>query len=132
MISAPLGAAFIALDPWIPVLSAIGVRLGFTLITIGTTIKYRKMERFEVPPKNDQSSPTTSLSPQTKVRDRVTRVFADLGGATTWITKDVVLLLIAFFLSQISRESSDILLQYSSIKFHWDYARVFSNSLQVI
>ncbi|KAI1163010.1 major facilitator superfamily domain-containing protein [Nemania serpens] len=123
MISAPLGAAFIALNPWIPVLSAIGVRLGFTLITIGTTIKYRNLEQLKDLPTNDQYSPTGSLSARTKLRDRVSRVIADLGGVTMWITKDVILLLIAFFLSQISRESSDILLQYSSVKFQWDYAK---------
>lgn len=131
MISAPLGAAFIALNPWIPVLSAIGVRLGFTLITIGTTIKYRNLEQLKDLPTNDQYSPTGSLSARTKLRDRVSRVIADLGGVTMWITKDVILLLIAFFLSQISRESSDILLQYSSVKFQWDYAKVISNSLHL-
>ncbi|KAI0537873.1 major facilitator superfamily domain-containing protein [Xylaria digitata] len=123
MISTPLGAAFIAVNPWIPVLSAIGIRLGFTLVTIGTTIKYGNKERLKNLPKSDQSSPTWSPSRQTNVRDRVSQVLADLGGATVWITKDIVLLLIAFFLSQINRESSDILLQYSSIKFHWDFAK---------
>jgi hypothetical protein len=131
MISTPLGAAFIALNPWIPVLSAIGIRLGFTLFTIGVTVKYNSTERLKNLPTNDQCSPTMSLSPQRNVRDRVSRVIADLAGATVWITKDVVLLLISFFLIQISRESSDILLQYTSLKFHLDYAKVISNSLHI-
>ncbi|KAF2970819.1 hypothetical protein GQX73_g2829 [Xylaria multiplex] len=82
MISTPLGAAFIAVNPWIPVLSAIGIRLGFTLVTIGTTIKYGNKERLKNLPKNDQSSPNRSPSLQRNVRDRVSQVLANLGGAT--------------------------------------------------
>lgn len=130
MVSTPLGAVFIALNPWIPVLSAIGIRLGFTLSVIAVTVRYNNnTEWLKNSPTDDQFSPSMpSPSPQRIVRDRVSRSIAALAGATEWITKDVVKLLISFFLTQISRESSDILLQYSSLKFHWDYAKVICNS----
>ena len=100
MVSTPLGAVFIALNPWIPLLSAIGIRLGFTLFTIAVTVKYNNnTERLKDLPTDDQFSPAmSSHSPQRNVRDRVSGGIASLAGATTeWITKDVVLLLISFF-----------------------------------
>ncbi|RHZ44420.1 uncharacterized protein CDV56_103014 [Aspergillus thermomutatus] len=92
MVSTPLGAVFIPLNLWIPVLSAIGIRLGFTLFTIAVTVKYNNNTgRLKDLPTDDQFSPTmSSPSPQRNVRDRVSRGIAALAGATTeWITKDV-------------------------------------------
>ncbi|EGX93797.1 MFS multidrug transporter, putative [Cordyceps militaris CM01] len=44
-------------------------------------------------------------------------------GFGPWLSKDVFLMLIAFFCCQLSRQFSSVLLQFSSFKFHWDYAK---------
>lgn len=132
MISTPLGAAFIATNPWIPLLAAVGIRLTFTLVVIGVTIRYRNVERFKDPSMLNGHSSTTLLSPQISLRDRARRVIADLAETAVWMTKDVILLIVAFFFIQISRESTDLLLQYSSLKVHWDYAKVSGKSLHAL
>ncbi|KAM3512401.1 hypothetical protein MY11210_003967 [Beauveria gryllotalpidicola] len=40
-----------------------------------------------------------------------------------WLSKDVLLMLVAFFCCQLSRQFSSVLLQFSSFKFSWDYAK---------
>ncbi|KAM3486724.1 hypothetical protein MY8738_000218 [Beauveria namnaoensis] len=40
-----------------------------------------------------------------------------------WLSRDVLLMLVAFFCCQLSRQFSSVLLQFSSFKFSWDYAK---------
>ncbi|KAL2867573.1 MFS transporter [Aspergillus lucknowensis] len=68
IVSIPLGAALIPLNPWIPVLGAIGLRLLFTLSTIAVTVKYHKHGRHKDALTDDQSlQSTSSSSPQTNL-----------------------------------------------------------------
>ncbi|KAI1745725.1 major facilitator superfamily domain-containing protein [Xylaria scruposa] len=115
LISTPLGAAFIAVNPWIPIVTAIATRIVFTLVLFAASVRYGDAERLtKKSPTNDvdESSP---LSNETGAQRRY--------GAISWITKDVALVLFAFFCVLVNREASDLLLQYSSIKVHWDYAK---------
>lgn len=127
MFSIPLGSAFISWNPWIPILGALGLRLAFTLFTIGVTVKYRLGTT--VPENDDQPLPIISSSPRRNVRDRVSSGIEKLAESSVWITKDVILLLVAFAVTQISGQSTSVLLQYSSLKLHWDYAKVLFSSL---
>ncbi|PMB73674.1 hypothetical protein BM221_001098 [Beauveria bassiana] len=43
-----------------------------------------------------------------------------------WLSRDVLLMLVAFFCCQLSRQFSSVLLQFSSFKFSWNYAKVLS------
>ncbi len=45
-------------------------------------------------------------------------------GFAVWLSRDVLLMLVAFFCCQLSRQFSSVLLQFSSFKFSWDYAQV--------
>ncbi|KAI8945871.1 major facilitator superfamily domain-containing protein [Xylaria longipes] len=119
LISTPLGAAFIAVNPWIPIVTAIATRIAFTLVLFAGSVRYGNAERLKKKsPTNDidESSPAASPLPNdTGAQYRY--------GAVAWITKDVALVLLAFFCVMVNREASDLLLQYSSIKVHWNYAK---------
>ena len=49
---------------------------------------------------------------------------AKLVAACQWITKDVLLILGAFFVCHLGRQVSTITLQYSSYKFNWEFSQV--------
>lgn len=40
-----------------------------------------------------------------------------------WLNRNVLLILVAFFFCQLSRQFSSVLIQYCSYKFNWDYAQ---------
>ncbi|OGM41898.1 MFS multidrug transporter [Aspergillus bombycis] len=123
LISIPLGSALISLDPWIPVLGSLGfMALGilFALLFapnfVNSAAKSQDCER------DIQSQGPNSVAPG-KMRDRLSYTWAKVGDNCQWITRDVCLMLGAFFMCQLSRQGSGILLQYSSFKFNWGYAK---------
>ncbi|KAI0192750.1 MFS multidrug transporter [Xylaria flabelliformis] len=116
LISTPLGAAFIAVNPWIPIVIAIATRIIFTLVLFAASVRYGNAERLTKKSHIDESSsPASPISTETGSQRRY--------GAVSWITKDVALVLFAFFCVLVNREASDLLLQYSSVKIHWNYAK---------
>lgn len=136
LISIPLGAALIAVNPWIPVLSALGFSAAATLISFFFTLKYSKY--IDVKPKgtnlsvssNDDDSPSLAYPPAkttwSRWRQHVTDLAADI---SPWLNRNVLLMLVAFFFCQLSRQFSSVLIQYCSYKFNWGYAKVSSGPL---
>lgn len=54
---------------------------------------------------------------------------AKLAIACQWMTKDVLLILGAFFIGFLGRRVSGIILQYSSYKFNWEFSKVTTNPI---
>ncbi|KAJ5503320.1 MFS multidrug transporter [Penicillium fimorum] len=126
LISIPLGSSLISVDPWIPVLGALGfmaMTIVFGLIfTPNFGNPYMKLQC----PESDEVLSDLPSAPSGKIRDRLSQTMTKLVDSCQWITMDVLLMLGAFFVCQLSRQVSGILLQYSSFKFNWEYAKVTS------
>ncbi|ATY60309.1 MFS multidrug [Cordyceps militaris] len=136
MVSIPLGSAFLSINPWIPVLGSVGA-LAATLIVVvlsfgrflpSSPAKYQSIpdndtesnvnDGTDTHINSENGSATSSLDHQQKPAvSKRTRGFGP------WLSKDVFLMLVAFFCCQLSRQFSSVLLQFSSFKFHWDYAK---------
>ena len=59
-----------------------------------------------------------------KIWDRLYQRMAKLATACQWMTKDVLLILGAFFVGFLGRQASGVILQYSSYKFNWGFSQV--------
>lgn len=128
MISIPLGSAFISVNPWIPILGSIGIMLTTFILVLLLSGRC-----FPASPPISQSKQDGDDAPHNPV-NRTTvansfhllkRVDSILSSAiASWLSRDVLLMLVAFFCCQLSRQFSSVLLQFSSYKFSWDYAQV--------
>ncbi|RAQ41842.1 MFS multidrug transporter [Aspergillus flavus] len=123
LISIPLGSSLISLNPWIPVLGS----LGFLALAILFALLFAPNFVHSAPKPRDCESDIQTQGPNSvrsgKIRDRLSYTWAKVGDNCQWITRDVCLMLGAFFSCQLSRQVSGILLQYSSFKFNWGYAK---------
>ncbi|KAJ5174143.1 MFS multidrug transporter [Penicillium canariense] len=123
LISIPLGSSLISLEPWIPVLGSLGflaLAICFALLFAPNFANSAKSSRFSQSDRLIQGPKSVRSG---KIRHRLSHTMAKLGDNCQWITMDVCLMLGAFFSCQLSRQVSGILLQYSSFKFNWGYAK---------
>jgi hypothetical protein len=129
LVAIPLGSALIAVNPWIPILSAIALMIVVTIAALLFS------SRFDPPPTHIQQNeleetPLMPCLPRSgEMRALLGESATKLAAATTWITRDVLLMLVAFFFVQMSRQSAHVLLQYSAYRFHWSYAKVRRKTL---
>jgi MFS family permease len=65
------------------------------------------------------SSPLAKKKPSDQWRQTAAKLVA---AVKPWLNRNVVLILVAFFFCQLSRQFSSVLIQYCSYKFNWDYA----------
>lgn len=119
LVSIPIGSSLTNIDPWIPILGSLGL-LTVTIIVVpfvtpSSTPLHVKQQRAS------QDLPSMSSG---KIRDRLNERMARLVAACQWITKDVLLILGAFFVCSLGRQVSTIILQYSSYKFNWGFSQV--------
>lgn len=130
LISIPLGAALIAVDPWIPILSALYFSAITTLITLFFTLKYAKFidsssSQNKQSSDSDDGSLHLSIPVKKRLWDRWSQSVSNLAtNVSPWLNVNVVLMLVSFFFCQLGRQFSSVLIQYCSYKFKWDYATV--------
>ncbi|OQD60699.1 hypothetical protein PENPOL_c021G03643 [Penicillium polonicum] len=125
LISVPLGSSLISVNPWIPVIGAlaamavtIAVALIFTPNLAPSHKVQQSLEDIDIHLSQDELSPLS-----TKIRDRLNQSMAKWVDASQWISKDICLIFLAFFVFETSRQVTGVLLQYSSVKFNWEYAK---------
>ncbi|KAK5996533.1 Efflux pump ustT [Cladobotryum mycophilum] len=123
LVSIPLGSSLISVNPWIPVLGAIGFMAVATLFAFLFTLNFPSFETTKHSHESDEMSPLVPSAPSSNLRDQLYQTTTKLVDACGWLTKDVLLMLVAFFCCQLSRQFSGVLLQYSSFKFNWEYSK---------
>jgi hypothetical protein len=131
IISIPLGSALLAVNPWIPVLGALGLLGLTTIITFLSTLNFASYPANKHIFEGEIVATNTLSTLFGKTENRFSQILAKLTGSSPWITKNVLLMLMAFFFCQLSRQFSNVLLQYSSFKFNWDYAKVTTSKPHV-
>lgn len=126
LISVPLGSSLISVNPWIPVIGAlaamavtIAVALIFTPNLAPSHKVQQSLEEIDI-----HLSQNELATPSRKIRDRLNQSMAKWVDASQWISKDICLMFLAFFVFETSRQVTGVLLQYSSVKFNWEYAKV--------
>ena len=129
LISIPLGSSLIALNPWIPLLGAIG------FMAVATLFALIFVPNFTAPIVARQTSirgDTTSASSASTMakgsQSRLSDIKSRVEEASQWINRDVLLILGAFLICQLARQVSGVLLQYARYKFDWEYAKVWLKS----
>ncbi|KAH6623941.1 MFS multidrug transporter [Chaetomium tenue] len=133
LISIPSGAALTNVDPWIPILGAVGFSATTTIVAFLVVMKYGKFVDSDVHKRHtqrldsdddSQDLPSPLAKKHFKLRDQWSQSATQLiASVTPWLNRNVLLVLAAFFLCQISRQFSSVLIQYCSYKFNWDYAQ---------
>ncbi|KAM3440157.1 hypothetical protein NHJ13734_003430 [Beauveria thailandica] len=131
IISIPLGSAFASTNPWIPILGSVGI-LAATLILVllflgryfpSSPPKYESTCGGKDHHDDDDASSNPSIdSAATSLQKPAASTLANASFGH-WLSRDVLLMLVAFFCCQLSRQFSSVLLQFSSFKFSWDYAK---------
>ncbi|OAA43932.1 MFS multidrug transporter [Beauveria brongniartii RCEF 3172] len=130
IISIPLGSAFASTNPWIPILGSVGI-LAATLIVVllflGRYFPSSAPEYQSICGKDDRDDDDTCSNPAidsaaTSLQKPAVSTLANASFGH-WVSRDVLLMLVAFFCCQLSRQFSSVLLQFSSFKFSWDYAK---------
>ncbi|PQK17555.1 hypothetical protein BB8028_0008g00640 [Beauveria bassiana] len=129
IISIPLGSAFVSTNPWIPILGSVGILAATLVIVLLFLGRYFPSS----PPKyesicggdhhddgNVSSNPIIQSVAATNLQKPASASTSVNGH---WLSRDVLLMLVAFFCCQLSRQFSSVLLQFSSFKFSWNYAK---------
>lgn len=94
--------------------------------------KYLASSRLKHKPKPSDDEEGASSSPHHSIAStKLTQLLkcAIPTSASTigdWLSKNVLLMLVAFFFCQLSRQFSSVLLQFGTLKFSWNYAQVCS------
>ncbi|KAM3523409.1 hypothetical protein MY4038_008209 [Beauveria bassiana] len=134
IISIPLGSAFVSTNPWIPILGSVGILAATLVIVLLFLGRYFPSS----PPKyesicgkdhdddgNVSSNPVIESVAATNLQ-KPASASTSVNAVGHWLSRDVLLMLVAFFCCQLSRQFSSVLLQFSSFKFSWNYAKVLS------
>lgn len=127
----PISAVMMSTDPWLPYLAGVAVIVIFLplLFLIPETIeeareKARKTlatEDHDLPEALEPPSKTTLLA---IIYSRVQTFLQST--QFIWRNRNVLLTLLAVFVGILSKQSTSLLLQYASAKYHWSIARVSS------
>lgn len=133
VLATPLSAYVMTFDPLIPYV------LGLVMIIVGSLpalvlpetlndAKERLSQSSAAVDEDDGPGPDP-LVKQTLVQTVVRQVRKFIESTRCiWQNTSVMLALFAFFVTTISRQSTNLLIQYASLKFHWSIARVSDGS----
>ncbi|KAK2594401.1 hypothetical protein QQS21_007907 [Conoideocrella luteorostrata] len=124
LISIPLGSLLISVSPWIPVIGAPALMALATLVALLYIHNFASSHTNKHMLDSDDSSWSLPSASSKKTWYQLGSTTWKLASASGWITKDVMLMLVAFFLCQIGRRCSSVLLQYSSVTLDWEFATV--------
>jgi hypothetical protein len=129
IVATPIAAAMMSRGPWLPYL--IGLSLYFIsfplLLALPESIEEAREKSRKTLVAQDEDLPE-ELEPPSK-----SSVFATIRSRAQefiqsthfmWRNANVLLSLLALFVSNLSKQSTNLLLQYASAKYHWSIARV--------
>ncbi|KAM3497389.1 hypothetical protein MY10362_009260 [Beauveria mimosiformis] len=132
IISIPLGSAFASTNPWIPILGSVAILAATLILVLLFLGRYFPSS----PPKHesicrggkdnhddDDASSNPAIDSAAASLQKPTDSTLANASFGHWLSRDVLLMLVAFFCCQLSRQFSSVLLQFSSFKFSWDYAK---------
>lgn len=128
VLATPVSAYLMTFDPWFPYIHGLAIMtVGFlTALLLPETLEDAKGQ-FPKSFTGPQSESETELEPRAKttVLRMVILEVRKFTESTQFIWSDipVMLSLLVFFVSSISRQSATLLIQYASKKFHWSIAR---------
>ncbi|KAM0739785.1 hypothetical protein ACQRIT_004969 [Beauveria bassiana] len=130
IISIPLGSAFVSTNPWIPILGSVGILAATLVVVLLFLGRYFPSSPPNYEPKCGKDHHDDEHVSSNPVMDSAAASLQKQAMSTTsvnavghWLSRDVLLMLVAFFCCQLSRQFSSVLLQFSSFKFSWDYAK---------
>ena len=125
MAATPLSAALMSKNPWIPfILSSIIQFIGFLLaFSIPETLSIDKQTQRN--PMQAEEAEASQNSKTNSLRSRLLGLFQDGSkkDRSKWMGSNVQLLLFAFFVTTLSKQSMQLLLQYVSKRYNWSFAQ---------
>ncbi|CAI7632893.1 unnamed protein product [Penicillium pancosmium] len=126
LISIPLGSSLISLEPWIPMLGSLGFLALAILFVLFFAPEFANSAHKPQFSQDDSPSQGLKYVPSRGFRDRLSHTMTKVGDKFQLMTMSVCLMIGALFFCQLSRQVPGILLQYSSFKFNWGYAKVIT------
>lgn len=136
IVATPISAVMMSTDPWLPYLVGLAIILIFfpLLFLVPETIEEAREKARKTLATGDHHLPE-ALEPPSKGTLFATiysRVQTFLQSTQfMWRNSNVLLTLLAVFVGILSKQSTSLLLQYASAKYHWSIARVSSPSLRL-
>jgi Trk-type K+ transport system membrane component len=131
ILATPLSAYLMTFGPMFPYILSIGVIIvgGIPALFLPETLEDAKAKRTRAEPQ--QNSGPEHLQPDKRsVFQEVSRQAHEFADSTRFIWSDsnVCLMIVVLFVTVISRQCTNLLLQYVSTKFNWSIGRVCTTS----
>lgn len=130
VLATPVSAYLMTFDPWFPYV------LGIILLVLGTTpalflpetLEDAKAKRSIITHGSDSGDSSETEPVNKTATQEVLRQMREFKESTKFIWRDsnVYLMVLVLFVSFMSRQSTNIIMQYASKKFDWSIARVRS------
>jgi MFS family permease len=118
-----------SISPWVPYLGSSAIMvLGICLAVLLIPETFPTTKRIQSQDQNDHATtpllqdPQDDLAPSPGNPHKESYKLAEAG---PWIKRNVAVILIisCFFVSELGKQVAGVLLQYTSKKFHWNYAK---------
>ncbi|KAJ5578742.1 uncharacterized protein N7459_007706 [Penicillium hispanicum] len=126
--AAPVSAYFMDFDPWFPFMlgTVLIVIAGIPIVFLPETLEDAKA-KMASRPNMVSAHPREDAAPLDKksVLEEIIRTIREFKEGTRFIWTDgnVCLMVLVLFVTMMSRQSTNMLLQYASKRFHWSIAR---------
>ena len=132
IIATPISAAMMSSSAWRPYLLGLGLTLVFSALTplMPETLLFARKRAQDRSSTEDHNSGAvdgadgTSDAPNRGAWISSRESFKSLG--FIWRSTNVLLLLLILFVGNLSKQSTGLLIQYASTRYHWSIAQVSS------
>lgn len=129
VLATPISAYLMARNPWPPFMLGLGVSIlgSLSAFLIPETLTDARSKAVSATdPDEDATQTETTIAGKNSRRQYIKDKLRDLHKSTRFITDNpgVTICLFALFITSFSKQSTSLLLQYTSKRFHWSIGNV--------